>query len=247
MSPGPLTSRQHGGHGFGPRFHGHGYGRITSSISTRLVPAPRQTQLGPPPGCHGKFSVETTDDGAVVITPGDDERIVGVGVEVEPVVGEPETSNGGNGNGEGTSRRGRGGFGRDRIAPAYGTRDYARTSGLPGSRQRFSVGGDGKITLDSGEQLVVAVDESGAVTIGVGNSEPANGPGAPGTASRAGAVPGMRRKMSLYAGNDGEVVIRPEDDNTLQVIGDPDSGAVAVIELEPAPPVSPNGNGETGE
>jgi hypothetical protein len=61
--------------------------------------------------------------------------------------------------------------------------------------------------------------------------------------SRAGAR--IRRRMSVLADNDGSIVIRPEEDNTLQLVGDPDSGAVAVIELEPMPPLAPNGgNGQ---
>jgi hypothetical protein len=139
-----------------------------------------------------------------------------------------------------------GGFGR--IAPPYAGRDYgARTTGLPGARQRFAVDGNGRITLDSGERLVVEVGEDGGVVIGVGNSEPTNGPGASAANGNTFASR-MRRRMSLFAGNDGEIVVRPEEDNTLQVIGDPDSGAVAVIELEPAPPAGPNGgNGGNGQ
>jgi hypothetical protein len=138
------------------------------------------------------------------------------------------------------------GFGRI-AAPAPRQNFAQRTTQFSGVRQRFSVGGDGKITLDSGEQLVVAVDENGAVSIGVGNSEPVNGPAAPAANGRSGAAR-MRRKMSLYTGTDGEVVIAPEPDNTLQVIGDPDSGAVAIVELEPMPPLAPNGgNDQNGQ
>jgi hypothetical protein len=99
------------------------------------------------------------------------------------------------------------GFGRI-AAPAPRQNFAQRTTQFSGVRQRFSVGGDGKITLDSGEQLVVAVDENGAVSIGVGNSEPVNGPAAPAANGRSGAAR-MRRKMSLYTGTDGEVVIAP--------------------------------------
>jgi hypothetical protein len=138
------------------------------------------------------------------------------------------------------------GFGRI-AAPAPRQNFAQRTTQFSGIRQRFSVGGDGKITLDSGEQLVVAVGEDGAVTIGVGNNEPTNGPVAPAANGKTGAGP-MRRRMGVFSGSDGEIVIKPEGDNSLQLIGDPESGAVAVIELEPAPPVSPNGgNGENGQ
>jgi hypothetical protein len=163
MSPGPLTSRQRGGYGFGPRFHGGGFGR---------------------------------------------------------------------------------------IAPPYAGRDYGtRRAGLPGVRQRFSVDGHGRISLDPGESLVVAVDEDGSVTIGVGAPEPgANGNGGGNGSPAANGknfVDRMRRKMTLFSDNNGAVVIEPDPDNTLQLIGDPESGAVAIIELEPAPPAGPNnGNGE---
>jgi hypothetical protein len=165
MSPGPLTSRQRDGYGFGPRFHGGGFGR---------------------------------------------------------------------------------------IAPPYAGRDYGtRRAGLPGVRQRFSVDGHGRISLDPGESLVVAVDEDGAVTIGVGAPElGANGNGAGNGAPSANGknfIGRLRRRMGVFAGNDGSITIEPEGDNTLQIVGSPEDGVVAVIELEPAPPVGPNGNGETGE
>lgn len=52
-----------------------------------------------------------------------------------------------------------------RTASSHDIRDYG-VRRAPGTRQRFSVGGDGKITLDPGESLVVDVGEDGAVTIG---------------------------------------------------------------------------------
>jgi hypothetical protein len=140
------------------------------------------------------------------------------------------------------------GHGYGRIAAPAPRQHFAqRTTQFSGVRQRFSVGGDGKITLDSGEQLVVAVDENGAVSIGVGNSEPVNGPGAPSANGKNGAGQ-VRRRMGVFAGNDGSITIEPEGDNTLQIVGSPEDGVVAVIELEPAPPVSPKGgNGQNGQ
>jgi hypothetical protein len=159
MSPGPLTSRQHGGYVFGPRFHGHGYGRIAAPTAQQFF--------------------------------------------------------------------------------------AQRTAQFAGARQRFSVGGDGRITLDPGESLIVGVGEDGEVTIGVKPSEVENGNGTSGNGapmnSRAG-IGRIRRRMSVYAGNDGSVTIEPEQDNTLQIVGSPEDNVIAVIELEPAPPV--NGSNE---
>ena len=130
MAPGPLTTSHRGGFGFANRtfqYHGGGFGRIAPPIVNRLAPAPQHRLLGAGPAYHGKFSVETNEDGSLVITPGDDERIVGVGVEVEPLVGEPEIENGGNGNGmpEEASRRSLGRFSR-RSVPLGTRQDMPR-------------------------------------------------------------------------------------------------------------------------
>jgi hypothetical protein len=60
---------------------------------------PVNRQLGAPPKYTGKFAVETNEDGSVTITPGDDERIVGVGVQVKPVAASGNGSTGDDGNG----------------------------------------------------------------------------------------------------------------------------------------------------
>jgi hypothetical protein len=41
--------------------------------------------------------------------------------------------------------------------------------------------------------------------------------------------------MALSTNSDGSVLIRPEGDNALQVVGDPLSGAVTVVEILPEP------------
>jgi hypothetical protein len=164
MSPGPLTSRQHGGHGFGPRFHGYGYGRIAP-------PAPRQ-----------------------------------------------------------------------HVAQ--------HTTQFTGTHQRFSVGGDGKITLDPGESLVVDVDEDGGVRIGVKPPEAENGNGrlpANGNGNRVeqlgkrhGLFGRVADKMAVSSNSDGSITIRPEGDAVLQIVGDPLSGAITVVEIVPEPLNTPN-------
>jgi hypothetical protein len=64
MSPGPLTSRQHGGHGFGPRFHGYGFGRIAPPLRNRDFGGGRIN-----PDIRQRFTVG--DDGTVTLDPGD--------------------------------------------------------------------------------------------------------------------------------------------------------------------------------
>jgi hypothetical protein len=144
MSPGPLTSRQHGGHGFGSRFHGHSYGRIA-----------------------------------------------------------PPTS-----------------------------RSYSA------ARQRFSVtpndGGGSTITLDENETVSVGTDADGAVTISV-DPKPENGRNGIAKGARRGLFGRVADKMAVSSNSDGSVTIRPEGDAVLQIVGDPLSGAIPVVELEPEP------------
>jgi hypothetical protein len=149
MSPGPLTSRQHGGHGFGPRFHGHGYGRIAP-------PAPR-THFAE----RQRFNVATSADGGSTIT------------------------------------------------------------------------------LDENETVTVGTDVDGAVTITVNPKPPENGNGL-GNGTRE--MPARRSlfgrtvdRMAVSSNSDGSVTIRPEGDAALQIVGDPLSGAVTVVEIEPVP------------
>ena len=161
MSPGMMTSRNHGG--FGPRFHGHGYGRIAP-------PTPR-TYFPP----HQRFSVNPNATG-------------------------------------GTS-----------------------------------------VTLDETESMLVGTDENGAVTITIGQKpEPGNGNGAgPGNgngtpqapqqlAARRSLYGRVATKMTITSNTDGEVVISPGPDGTLQIIGDPETDVVAVVELVPQPLATPS-------
>jgi hypothetical protein len=161
MSPGPLTSRQHGGHGFGLRFHGHGFGR---------------------------------------------------------------------------------------IAPPARNRTYYS------SQQRFSVqpdeGGGSNITLDEGESVSIASDPvTGAVTITIAkpsaNGNGGNGNGTPPVpeqqlSARRTLYGRTTNKMTIASNVDGEVVITPGPDGSLQVIGDPTTDVIAIVELVTQPLITPN-------
>jgi hypothetical protein len=72
------------------------------------------------------------------------------------------------------------------------------------------------------------------VTIGVKPPEAENGNGggngAPAVDSDK-ADTRMSRRMSVSADTDGTIRISPEGDNSLQLVADPDSSCVAVIEL----------------
>jgi hypothetical protein len=132
-----------------------------------------------------------------------------------------------------------------------------------GQHQRFAVtpneAGGSRIALDDTETVTLGTDpETGAVTIEVSPKPAATNGGNGGTAALAanGRTVGrqltnlirgagrIRQRMSVLADNDGSIVVRPEDDNSLMLVGDPDSGAVAIVELEPTLPPT---NGENGE
>jgi hypothetical protein len=42
-------------------------------------------------------------------------------------------------------------------------------------------------------------------------------------------------KMAVSSNSDGSITVRPEGDATLQIVGDPLSGAITVVELQPEP------------
>ncbi len=175
MSPGPLTSRQHGGHGFGPRFHGHGFGR---------------------------------------------------------------------------------------IAPPLRNRDFGGGRVNPDIRQRFTVGDDGTVTLDPGDRLTIEIGEDGVATVSVASpgdevsepTAPPTPPPAPEAPTQTPAPPstpteGRSRglygrvveRMAVASDSDGSITVRPEGDASLQIVGDPLSGAITVVEIVPEPLNVPNG------
>jgi hypothetical protein len=133
----------------------------------------------------------------------------------------------------------RGGFGFGHATPRFTRTPQNRTYQPP--HGRFSVSpndaGGSKITLDENETVSVGTDASGKVTITV-NPKPAENGNGNGLGQRA-----LRRslfghgvdKMAVSANSDGSVTIRPEGDASLQVVGDPLSGAVTVVEIEPEP------------
>lgn len=47
-------------------------------------------------------------------------------------------------------------------------------------------------------------------------------------------------KMTIASNVDGEVVITPGPDGSLQVIGDPTTDVIAIVELVPQPLITPN-------
>jgi hypothetical protein len=167
MSPSRLTSRQHGGHGFGQLFHSHGYGR---------------------------------------------------------------------------------------IAPPLRNRDFGGGRVNPDIRQRFTVGDDGTVTFDPGDRLTIEIGEGGVATVSVTSLEdevseptalptPPPAPEAPTQLPAASPTPteGARRgfygrvveRMAVASNSDGSITVRPEGDAVLQIVGDPLSGAVTVVEIEP--------------
>jgi hypothetical protein len=110
-------------------------------------------------------------------------------------------------------------------------------------RQRFSVtpnaGGGSAITLDENETVSIGTDAEGAVTITVNPKPPENGNGNGNGARRLPARRGLfgraHDKMAVSTNSDGSILIRPEGDASLQLVGDPLSGAVTVVEIVPEP------------
>ena len=147
------------------------------------------------------------------------------------------------------------GHGYGQIAPPLRNRDYSARS-IPDIRQRFSVGGDGSVTLDPGDRLTVTIGEDGVATVTVAAPEdeaaeptapptpppapeaPTQLPEAPPTpteGARHGLYGRVVERMAVASNSDGSITVRPEGDATLQIVGDPLSGAITVVELEPEP------------
>lgn len=146
-----------------------------------------------------------------------------------------------------------GNYGRVFSAPNT-SRTYGTTYG-PGSGaqqpQRLYLDDSGRGTLEAGDKLTVEIDDDGNTIVevsGTDNSdmveeveeavEPDNGTNGNGNGeeeesrSRAWSF-GRRDKMAISSNSDGTVTIRPEGDASLQIVGDPLSGAITVIEVEP--------------
>ena len=109
------------------------------------------------------------------------------------------------------------------------------------SRPKFAVSpndsGGSNISLTPDKTVTIGVDADGAVTITVGPkpAENANGNGLGQRSMRRGLPGGSVDKMAVSTSNDGSVVVRPEGDAVLRIVGDPLSGAITVVEIEPEP------------
>lgn len=133
---------------------------------------------------------------------------------------------------------------------------------IPDIRQRFTVGDDGTVTLDPGDRLTIEIDEEGVATVSVASPEdevseptaPPTPPPAPEAPTQLPETPptpteGARRglygrvveRMAVASNSDGSMTVRPEGDAMLQIVGDPLSGAITVVEIVPEPMKSPNG------
>jgi hypothetical protein len=53
--------------------------------------------------------------------------------------------------------------------------------------------------------------------------------------ARRGLFGRVADKMAVSSNSDGSVTIRPEGDASLQILGDPLSGAISVVEIVPEP------------
>ena len=165
------------------------------------------------------------------------------------------------------SRRGFGprfhGHGFGRIAPPLRNRDLGRL--IPDIRQRFTVGDDGSITLDPGDRLTVEIGEDGVATVSVASpedeaseptaprtppasrpapEEPTQTPASPSTPTEGrsrGLYGRVVERMAVASNSDGSITVRPEGDASLQIVGDPLSGAITVVEIVPEPLNVPNG------
>ncbi len=117
-----------------------------------------------------------------------------------------------------------------------------------GQRDRFVLGtipeGASEVTLGDGEVATVMTDADGNVTVtienkptnGNGNGEPAPAPmaGEPITTSFVGHLAhGIKQRMSWVKEPGGEVVITPDDGETLFVTGD---AVQAVVTAQPSTP-----------
>jgi hypothetical protein len=116
-------------------------------------------------------------------------------------------------------------FGAPNPGRAYGPQ--------PSARGRFYVDDDG-IVLEPGDTLTVTVDDEGDATVTVtGADDGGNGNGE--ESKRRGLFSRRLDKMAVSSNSDGTITIRPEGDASLQLIGDPLSGAIVVVEIEPEP------------
>jgi hypothetical protein len=110
-------------------------------------------------------------------------------------------------------------------------------------RQRFYLDGQGHGVLEAGDKLTVTVNDEGDTVISVTGAEDAeveeaeDGNGNNGNGEEEEEAKRRHffshRKMAVSTSSDGTVTIRPEGDNTLQIVGDPLSGAVTIVEIEP--------------
>lgn len=157
-----------------------------------------------------------------------------------------------------TSARGGFGFGHQHRGSNYGRqfgapnpgRTYGPQPGARAQHQRFYLDGSGHGVLEAGDTLTVTLDDEGNTVVSVTGADDGadngdmveeaadeNGNGDIGNGeeeeSERRRFFGRRDKMRVSTNPDGSVLIRPDSDNTLQIVGDSESGAVTVVEIEP--------------
>jgi hypothetical protein len=60
-------------------------------------------------------------------------------------------------------------------------------------------------------------------------------PPTPTEGGRRGLYGRVVERMAVASNSDGSITVRPEGDAVLQIVGDPLSGAITVVELQPEP------------
>lgn len=138
----------------------------------------------------------------------------------------------------------RGGFGYGRNQSGFTQRFAAplanRNFVQPGARQqKFYVDDGGIGHFEPGDKLVLQVDDDGGVTIALGPPKNGNGNGngnGDGNSNdKHRSLFGRRHRMAVSTSSDGEVAVRPEGDGSFEIVGDPLSGAITIVELPPEP------------
>jgi hypothetical protein len=119
-------------------------------------------------------------------------------------------------------------------------------SSVRGERSAVTRGENGstKISLDEGESVGVATDDTGAVTIEI-TQPPAENGNDVGVGPRSAAAPTRpahraprSREMSIAAQRGGSLPISPDRGAELITLGNPAEGEIEIVEVVPAEPVA---------